>query len=80
MALHTCRGGGMVDAGDLKSPGFRAVRVRVPSAVAQNEPRLLLQAGLVLFYCKRLRRKDNNDNPTRARIEVVGSGTIRKDK
>lgn len=27
----------MVDAGDLKSPGFRAVRVRVPSAVAQGQ-------------------------------------------
>ena len=32
-----CRSGGMVDAGDLKSPGFRAVRVRVPSAVVDTK-------------------------------------------
>lgn len=42
----SCRDGGMVDAGDLKSPGFRAVRVRVPFAV-DGQLRLLGAAALL---------------------------------
>lgn len=50
--------GGMVDAGDLKSPGLLAVRVRVPSVVLaltsctiMQKPAALIAAGFLLF-CK----------------------------